>query len=363
MRALLLLGCLVLAGPALAADRALTLMFTGDNGGEIATCGCRVNPTGGLARRKTVVEKARAAGPVLVLDAGNALFKGPGSKEKDRAELILKAMGQLGTAAMAAGARDLTLGAQFLKVEAGKAKVPVLSANLLGPDKKPFFPPSTVTTVGELKVGLVGASPMGAFDAAGAGPVVTGEPPVKAALAEAKRLRPTVDLVVVLAAVPFADALQLSKEGGKDVDFVLQSHDGRGVGVPLKGEANYVIPTGERGRQVGSLSLKLSGKGPFVDLAEAERQKERVGMLERQVEEVKRRHDAATDAEVKKALKATLAQFEAQRAEAAKSGALDLSKAGRTLKLEFVALGADIKDDPALKAQIDKLEPPATPGH
>src|SRR5690242_18228401 len=107
-----------------------------------------MNPAGGLARRKTIVEKARAAGPVLVLDAGNALFKLPNSQERERAELILQAMGQLGTAAMAAGAKDLALGASFLKAAAAKAKVPVLSANLFGPDKKRIFEASTVATVG-----------------------------------------------------------------------------------------------------------------------------------------------------------------------------------------------------------------------
>ncbi len=321
------------------------------------------------------MEKTRAAGPVLVLDAGNALFKAPAqlrpdelpdgqapgaAQERARAELILKAMGELGTAAMAAGARDLAYGTKFLKDAAAKAKVPVLSANLMGPDKKRIFEPSTVVTVAGLKIGLIGVSPLGAFPGPG---VVTGEPPVAAAVAEAKKLRPKVDLVFVLAAVPFADALQLSKEGGADVDFVLHSHDSRGVGVPLKGERNFLLPTGERGRQLARLFLDVTGKGPFSDLSDLDRQKQLVEMLDRQVAEVKRRHDAATDPEAKKALKETLAQFEGRRKEAAKAAIADPSKAGRSLRLEFVNLGADIRDDPALKAQVDKLEPPGTAAH
>ncbi|MGZ3460508.1 MAG: hypothetical protein ACXU86_18620, partial [Archangium sp.] len=87
-----------------AAPRKAVLLFTGDNGGEIANCGCRQNPAGGLARRKTVFAQERAKGtPVLVLDAGNALFKSPQSgaepNARARAELLLEQMDAMGTAA------------------------------------------------------------------------------------------------------------------------------------------------------------------------------------------------------------------------------------------------------------------------
>ena len=56
-------------------------------------------------------------------------------------------------------------------------------------------------TAGELKVGLVGASPEGPLNGA------EGKPVIPAVLAEAKRLREKdkVDVVVVLAAVPYVD--------------------------------------------------------------------------------------------------------------------------------------------------------------
>jgi hypothetical protein len=135
------------------------------------------------------------------------------------------------------------------------------------------------------------------------------------------------------------------------------------VGAPLKGEENYLLPTGERGRQLGSLTLKLGGKGPFVDLSEADRQKQLLAMLDNQLNEVKKRYEAAKDEEAKKALKETLAQFQGRRKEAERAAGVDLSKAARTLKLEFLNLGSDVNDDPALKALVDKLEPPGTAAH
>src|SRR4051812_7282059 len=107
--AVFVVGVLVPA-PSMAADTPpLTVLFTGDNAGEVAPCGCKHVPAGGLARRKTLIESARKEGPVLVLDAGNALFQRPGVLDgaiEHRARFVLKAMGEVETAAMAVGVRD-----------------------------------------------------------------------------------------------------------------------------------------------------------------------------------------------------------------------------------------------------------------
>ena len=71
----------------------LTIVTTGDNGGEVAPCGCAFNPTGGLPKRKTSLAALEKKGPVLVLDAGNALFQGTGvtdEKKQERAAFILR---------------------------------------------------------------------------------------------------------------------------------------------------------------------------------------------------------------------------------------------------------------------------------
>src|SRR5688572_15474320 len=130
---LALVAVLLLGAPeGRAAGRPLTLLITGTNAGEISPCGCRSLPAGGLPRRKKLIDDARAQAPVLVLDAGDALFRTGGLDDpqgRARAELILSAMGKMGTVAMAAGGRDLLLGPLELKAAAAKAKVPVLSAN------------------------------------------------------------------------------------------------------------------------------------------------------------------------------------------------------------------------------------------
>jgi 2',3'-cyclic-nucleotide 2'-phosphodiesterase (5'-nucleotidase family) len=295
---------------------------------------------------------------VLVVDAGNALFEATytlDSKSKPKAELILKSMGELKTAAMAAGGRDLTMGPEFLAQAARRAGVPVLSANLTK-DGKPIFPASTVVTVNGVKVGLLGISP--AIENLDKFPGVRGEPPVRAALAEAAKLRGKVDLLVALAAVSWADAQQLSKEGATLFDLIIQSSEQRGLGVMQRNEHNFVITGGERGRGVGALELDLSGpgKGPLVDLGEIDRVASRRRNLETQIASVQARVATEKDPAVKKSYEQAAASFRFQLQQINESGAAEQSKGAHTAHLVVQYLDASVADDPETKAQVDRLQ-------
>jgi 2',3'-cyclic-nucleotide 2'-phosphodiesterase (5'-nucleotidase family) len=262
-------------------------------------------------------------------------------------------MGELGTSAMAVGARDLTAGPEFLKKAAARARVQLLSANLVDGKGKLLFSASAKLSVAGVRVGLFGISPL--QDADG----IRSKPPVQAALAEARRIRGKVDVVIALAAVPYADALQLSKEAGSAIDFILQSHESRGTGIPQGDGSNYVIPTGERGRQLGRLELDLSGSGRWVDAGQRARNEQLISMLDSQIAEVRKRLDSGNP-EVKKSLSQAIQSFQARRDSLAKESLSLAAGARRTLKLEFLTLGSEYRDDPALKAQVAVLEPQPT---
>src|SRR5690349_20310305 len=51
-----------------------TLFALAELRGQIEPCGCTTDPLGDLSRTVALVEKARAAGPVIVVDAGSTLF-------------------------------------------------------------------------------------------------------------------------------------------------------------------------------------------------------------------------------------------------------------------------------------------------
>jgi 2',3'-cyclic-nucleotide 2'-phosphodiesterase (5'-nucleotidase family) len=290
------------------------------------------------------------------VDSGNALFRHAGNDPAApaRAQFILRTMGQLGTVAMAAGARDLVLGATWLKTEAQKAKVEVLSANLVDGAGKPLFAPSKIVEVGGKKVALIGISPAGPVPAQKA---VVGKPAVEALRAEARKLRPRVDLIVVLAAVPYAEAMALAREVGGAVDLLLQSHEGRGQGSAQRIEGNYLMPSGERGKQVGRLDLHLDGKGPLLDLAEVDRDRKTLQILDTQTAKVQERAAKAQDAQTKQALQQTLATFEQRKKELRERIEAGGKATGRRMRLDFVSLTPQFPSDPAIAAEASKHDP------
>ncbi len=304
---------------------------------------------------------------MLVLDAGNALFKSPlpdgDPKAAERARFVLEQMDAVGTRAMAVGARDLSLGTDFLaKAARGAKKLKLLSANLVDAGGKPLFPASTVVTEGGLKLGLVGLSPEGPV---GRQAGVVGQPPLPAALAEARRLREKekVDVVVVLAAVPYLEAVKLSQQAGNAVDFIVQSHEGRGPGVAQRNEYATLIPPGERGRQLARLELTVNGKGPSVDLTEAERARENLKILDTNLQQAKDRLATVQDAAARKALEDTVASFETRRKQLVLRTGGSTEGHERTHRLSYLQLGGEVADDPELKKRVERIEPPGSASH
>ncbi|QDE84780.1 5'-nucleotidase [Myxococcus xanthus] len=312
---------------------------------------------------------------MLVLDAGNALFKSRDSAQapdaRARAELVLSQMDAQGTAAMAVGARDLGFGVGFLRKQTRQAKLKLLSANLVDAQGKLLFPASLVTTVGGVKVGVVGVSPamtrptpVGLAVPGQAQEQVQGLPVQPAVAAEAKRLREKskVELVVVLAAVPHDEALQLADQV-EGVDFVLQSHEGRGQGIAQRQAQATVIPSGARGRELAKLVLQLEGTGRFADASVQERTRQQLRLLEGNLTRAKARLAGTQNPAEKQPLEATIARLEASRAAYQKELSGGATDAGRTHLLSYIQLGSDVPADPVVQKWVERVEPPGSAAH
>lgn len=347
-----------------AEPRRLVLLFTGDNRGEIAPCGCKAEPLGGLARRKTIIEAERARGvPVVLMDSGNALFREtaprPEAVVKQRAELVLEQMEAQGTVAMAVGERDLSQGLSYLRKATGgrSRKMRLLSANLVDKAGKAPFAASLVVEAGGLKLGVVGVSPEGT--PAGE-PTLKGRPPVEAALAEAKRLRQgrKVDAVVVLAAVPYQEAVKMALLANDAVDFVVQSHDARGMGIgELVGSHTAVFPAGELGKQVARLELSVDGPGPSVDRGSGSRGRQQLQAVEDNLLQTNKRLASTRDERARAELTRTLVELEGRLRQLETELEVKAPKGGRAHQLSYVTLGLAVADDPVLKQRVEQLEP------
>ena len=113
-----------------------------------------------MARRATVINgvRASASGPVLVLDAGGALF-GQDLAALSKGEVIVAAMNAMGYDALTVGQSDLLQGLEVLQQRAQEAQFAILSCNLVGAqDGKPLFSPYTVVERDGVRIGILGVS-------------------------------------------------------------------------------------------------------------------------------------------------------------------------------------------------------------
>ncbi len=302
------------------------------------------------------------AGPTILFDSGNALFAFEGTVDetaKPRATFILETMARLGTKVMAAGARDLNVGAGWLKQTAAKAGVKVLSANLTE-NGKPVFEGSAVLEAGGVKVGFIGLTAPG--EIAGA-TKLSARPVLAAVKEELAKLKGKVDLVVLLAAVRQADAFELSSAFKSDVDFIVTSSEARGMTPAQKADGTWILGGGAKGQAIAQLTLKLDGKGAFVDLAEVAREKELLDGIDARLKEFEPRVAATTDPKAKALMQQTVTELKQRRAEQKKKVAAGVAPGSRTFDYTFVVLNDQVADDPPLKAEVLKHEPTYAGAH
>jgi hypothetical protein len=143
--------------------RAETILYTNDVLGELEPCGCRNNPTGGMARKAALVEKLKSEGPLLQIDAGDLLFEAeqiPDSMHAQaevQARALLKAHEQLGHQVLVPGEKDFALGLKKWKAITRGSSIQILAANAV--DKKsgkPLAKGSQLFRLGKTKVGVIG---------------------------------------------------------------------------------------------------------------------------------------------------------------------------------------------------------------
>ncbi len=117
----------------------------------------------GLARVAAAVRAIRAEGnSTLLLDSGDTIQGAPtqalvfAGKIGDGSDPIVRAMNLVGYDAMAVGNHEFDFGLDRLEASRRQARFPWLSANTLGPDGEPAFPPYAVREIAGVRVGILG---------------------------------------------------------------------------------------------------------------------------------------------------------------------------------------------------------------
>lgn len=142
--------------------RDLTVIFTGDTNGFLEHCGCKVNQSGGVARRATVLERLRREHPgAPVLDLGNAFTRPENETELDylsreEQRLYLETMAAMRYDAGAIGVNELLYGSGWFHQATKGLALPYVSSNV-AERGVPFAPASRLLRAGGLRVAVVSA--------------------------------------------------------------------------------------------------------------------------------------------------------------------------------------------------------------
>jgi len=251
----------------------VALLYGSDVEGAYEVCGCPVHPMGGVARRATQVDRARAdADAVLVVDAGNLFAPArvtpdkppdPGEIER-RGRLLTTAYGRMGATAYTPGARDLALGVPLVRKLAKAAHLPVISANLRGPDGALLFEADRVVTAAGVKVGVFGVT--AAKDVAG----VEARDPAAAARDEVASLRARGAAIVVAlldVGTPVETRALLAAVPG--IDWAVAGGTGLHLDTPEPHGGARLLAAMAEGKELGRLDLHVVGGSlAFVDRGE-----------------------------------------------------------------------------------------------
>jgi 2',3'-cyclic-nucleotide 2'-phosphodiesterase (5'-nucleotidase family) len=269
--------------PAPPRGRQITIVYSSNLSGEYEPCGCPVHPLGGIARRATLVDRARAeADAVLVLDAGD-LFLPPRESFRDgktpdageierRGRMLAAAYRRTGTTAMAPGDRDLAVGLPLLRRLAKTGGIPILSANLYGRDRKPLFEADRIVDAAGTKIGVFGVTApptpddRAAWQAAG----IDARDAVAAARDAVAALRARgAALVVALVHVgPAAEARKLLA-AVPGIDWAVLGHSGMNLDVPETVGSARMLEAMTNGKHLGRLDLHIVGGSlAFTDRGE-----------------------------------------------------------------------------------------------
>ncbi len=248
----------------------LTLIYTNDMRGEVRSCGCAAKDYGGLGRRATYVQAVRDTASNVVLVESGGFFGADLNYGREKAELTLKSLGLMNYDAIVVGEEDLAFGLDYLVKRAQADRLPVLGANLYMADGTlAFSPRKVVTTAGGLKVGMIGVlDPALTLPPKAQQEKVVAKPMQPEVARHVSALRDSVDLVVLVAHVPRAKAMQLASDN-PGIDLIVHGHDGRPVR-RLKPRGNaYLLQVSDKGRYVGKAYVELADGGGVAAIQNA----------------------------------------------------------------------------------------------
>jgi 2',3'-cyclic-nucleotide 2'-phosphodiesterase (5'-nucleotidase family) len=232
-------------------DKSLLLLYTGDLHDHVRP---GIGGLGGLPYVSGYVQSERAKQPnLLLVDAGDVTEKGDMVATETVSALTYEALGKIGYSAVAIGNHDTSYPVEHLKkCAAAGPSYELLCLNWADASGKNYFNPSRVVEIGGVKVGIIGSTRVSDED----------YKQVAAAMeSEARKLKPTVDLVIAICHFGTKDCLRVS-ELAPSVRIFVAGHTHEKLAKPTS-SANgaTIVSAGSYARYVGRLAVTVRDDG------------------------------------------------------------------------------------------------------
>ncbi|HUJ57071.1 MAG TPA: multiheme c-type cytochrome [Kofleriaceae bacterium] len=291
------------------AQASFTVFALAEVRGQIGPCGCTSDPLGDISRTAKLIADARAAGPVLVVDAGSLLFsQNPippqlAAQENLKADLLAQLyQGELHVAAVGLGPADLAQGDKGVRF-------PREAVDVTDP-AMPIAPPR-IERVGDAKVGVFGVIATDTMKVALGDPVAAGKQAVAQLRAQGAQL-----IVGLVQASTKKDAVELMRGiGGIDLAIAGLGQNApepeRVAIAPDKVGDGWLIVPANRGQVLARIDVTLRGAGPLADAIGKGAATARIAAIDAQLEALDA--DLARYAGDKDADPAFVAQKKAER--------------------------------------------------
>ncbi len=251
----------------------LLLMSTGDVIGYIDSCGCKLNPAGGLARRGWTLkqlESRYARAPIAIFDTGNFTDL-PTAAGNTKTKALIAGMAQLGYSAVNVGERDVNVGYPELiaRFEAHPS-LHLISANIVRQDTQvPVFPAHVVVEAVSpngkkaRRVGVIGAiryNPLFQKRGPDSTNLVIAAPAERIAASVAALRAERVDLVVLLAAMNKDDVKKII-EDVPGLDYVFGAYGGIITQTPERIGSTTLVYLGTQGQRLSETRVFFEESG------------------------------------------------------------------------------------------------------
>ncbi len=250
------------------ADDGVVLLYSGNNDGVLAACGCPGNPSGGFAKRQGLVERYRATRPnVLVVDAGN-LF--PERKNETKVAYLARAAERAGYDAIGLGVAEFLLGAERLREMQKEHGLPFICSNVRDDSGRLVGAPHVVCEKGGLKIGMfaVIADWAYGFPRLEWREGLEIEDPTVAARREVEALAGC-DAIVAVSHQPLYRTRAFAREV-EGIDVIIFGHEPKTLKTPERvgpkpadgpDDRPLLVGTGEAGNFLGALTLRRAEGG------------------------------------------------------------------------------------------------------